>query len=171
MLKYHDIEEASGVGWGLLQGQPFDLDHQRSQELCKNFAWRVTEELAECMDAHQEIHAQEECIDALHFLVELLILVELTPEDFQWERAFDICEPSHPWGVIQELGMAMNCLKQKPWKQTHILTDTNRFMQHIKQAFFAWVGFAKSKGLSAESAFQIYFKKAAVNSFRQNSHY
>ena len=45
MEKYHVIEEEQGVGYGLIKGRKFDIDDIYSQELLKNFAWRVDEEL------------------------------------------------------------------------------------------------------------------------------
>ena len=49
MEKYHDIELKSG----LLQTEdcPVNLDDKRGQARIKDFAWRITEEIGEALDA------------------------------------------------------------------------------------------------------------------------
>src|SRR5690606_22475595 len=107
-----------------------------------DFLWRVTEELGESYEANvlsvgqsdpdklamNGQHQVEELIDALHFLVELIILVD---RDWKWAReqldmssdqlevpVFD--QPSAYWQVAYYLGMVGNTLKNKPWKQTQM---------------------------------------------------
>jgi len=83
MGQYIAIEEANG----LLQTPecPVDLDSPRGQARLKDFAWRITEELGEALEAkrvHEDIpeHYNEELIDALHFLTEFTLLVGLSPD-------------------------------------------------------------------------------------------
>lgn len=82
MFKYHDIEKRSG----LLQTEdcPVNLDDKRGQARIKDFAWRVTEEVGEALDAYRSRdgeHFHEELIDGLHFLTELSILAGITPKE------------------------------------------------------------------------------------------
>ena len=73
--------------------------------------------------------------------------------------------------VIQELGNAMNCLKQKPWKQTHIITDKEKFKKHMLLThinFFRLINLTK---LTADEWYRMYYKKSEVNKFRQRSNY
>ena len=205
MEKYIEIENRSGIGKGILNGEPFDIDRPRSQAVCKDFAWRITEEITEAMEAFELskeemgrfhsssndekykssamesiLHTKEECIDALHFLVELYLIVGITPSNLlgdsgnKLENAFKASmmkRPADPYQPIHYLGLAMNCLKQKPWKQTHMNTDTRKFKLLLVTVFFEWVTFAKSLGLTAESTFDLYFRKSEVNKFRQGSNY
>jgi hypothetical protein len=182
MEKYAEIEKKSGVGKALLP-EVFHIDDPRVQAVCKDFAWRVTEELAECADAlHQGdgyVHAHEEAVDSLHFLVELFLLNGIGPGDVRscpFEEMFD----SHAegeyvglavYGVVLDLGRAMNCLKNKPWKQTHMETDAVRYRGHLVDSFHSWVRFAATIGMNAESVFDMYFKKSEVNKFRIRSEY
>lgn len=90
MEKYHDIEARSGL---LQTGDcPVNLDDKRGQARLKDFAWRVTEELGEALDAfNNKEHYQEELIDGLHFLTELTILAgkdydNLLPEKLRIRR-------------------------------------------------------------------------------------
>ena len=182
MEKYHEIEKASGVGYGLLkEGESFHLDNQRSQELCKNFAWRVTEELTESFEAKvnwDRHHQFEELADALHFMLELLLVNNINYNDMmiasdkdKLERLFNIIEAGDYFRPIYLLGLAMNCLKQKPWKQTHVLTDSTKFRLHLVGAFYAIIGTMKCVGMDAKMCYEYYFKKSEVNKFRQRSQY
>lgn len=174
--KYRSVEERQGVGYGLLNGQEFNIDHIRSQELLKNFAWRVVEELTEATDAHDRMHFVEELIDALHFLVSLALVVDLKPSEIVAENFLDKLEylsrgDGSVYGIIQQIGLAMNCLKQKPWKQTHILTDTAKLKTHIQLAFYEFMGFCRESGISPTIVYEVYFKKNTVNHFRLRSGY
>ena len=85
---------------------------------------------------------------------------------------FPLYDPkSAAYVLVEKLGIAMNCLKQKPWKQTHMLTDTARFEYLIIETFYHWVTFARTIGMNAQEAFDFYFKKSEVNIFRQRSQY
>lgn len=191
MEKYHTIEEKAGVGYGLLAGRVFHLDDQRSQELCKNFAWRISEELAESFEAglQDDIHhAKEELADALHFLVELWIICGIDPADVfntgdnrdlldvAFAMAKESCDHRDPfevdyWKVVLPLGLAMNCLKQKPWKQTHISTDSLKFKAFLVEALIRLFGVMYSQGMTPNECFSYYFKKSKVNEFRQETNY
>ena len=59
MTKYHDIEERSG----LLQTSdcPVNLDDKKGQARLKDFAWRITEEVGEAIDAKVENDTQANC--------------------------------------------------------------------------------------------------------------
>lgn len=187
MDKYHEIEESQGVGFGLLQGRGFNIDETRSQELAKNFAWRFVEEVTEatvCIDTHHD-HFLEELADALHFLTELCILVDVPPEVIvngiydkdKHEDFFDslFYTPdenisANPYFSIQHLGLAMNCLKQKPWKQTHILTDQEKFRIHIRDTYRTFCKYLSCYATVGEM-YDYYFRKNKVNQFRQSSNY
>jgi hypothetical protein len=75
------------------------------------------------------------------------------------------------YAVIKELGLAMNCLKNKPWKQTQMETDVPQYRLHLYWAFADWFVFASAIGMESGDVFDIYFKKSKVNEFRQRSQY
>jgi hypothetical protein len=204
MEKYEEIEAASG----LLQTRdiPVDLNDPAGQARLKDFAWRVTEELAEALEAYDGDdeepnieHAQEEIADALHFLVEMTILADIKSQDIEdflesclplggdcienlgivesyWEVSEDLKDDvemtAEVTDFITRLGCACNCLKNKPWKQTHMLTDMPKFR---KMMFYTWecficIAVQFSIG-SLEQMFELYFQKSQVNEFRQRSNY
>lgn len=75
-------------------------------------------------------------------------------------------------GIGQPIGDAMNKLKNKPWKQTHMVTDKEEFRKCL---LCSWLGFFRVLhnmfDLSAEDIFTLYFKKSEVNKFRIKSNY
>ncbi len=187
MDKYHEIEVKQEVGYGLLQGQEFDINNIRSQELIKNFAWRVIEELTEATECKSgSNHFFEELADALHFLVELCIIINITPEELienhpmgkaihPVDKLIKLCSVKYrdfsPYAVVQWMGLAMNCLKQKPWKQTHVLTDEKKFRRYVIHCFHSLLTFWVCSGSNAFQMYRYYFKKNKVNQFRVESKY
>lgn len=73
--------------------------------------------------------------------------------------------------VVEELSEATNCLKNKPWKDTFVETDKAHFIEELADAFHFFVELAVTAGLDADALFAIYFRKHAVNRFRQESRY
>ena len=75
------------------------------------------------------------------------------------------------WRVVEELGEAMNCLKNKPWKQTAMLTDTDHFYEELADALHFFVELLILVGMGPEEVYDLYFRKSEVNLFRQRSKY
>lgn len=199
MEKYHEIELNSGL---LQTSKvPVNLDDKFGQARLKDFAWRFTEEIGEALDArNNQEHYQEELIDALHFLTEFTILADGEKPLMEFIRLDpDMAEIDGLVGIyslargsynelfgqtgenrfnfqlanlIENMGMACNCLKNKPWKQSHMLTDRDRFYERLNQV---WVNFFQlliSSGFDhAKEIANIYLKKSQVNKFRQRSGY
>lgn len=190
MEKYHKIEKDNGLL--ICEEVPVNLHDSKGQQRLKDFFWRVTEEIAEALEAldnNDHDHFQEELADALHFLVEACILAG----GLQYDKGVGPGEDTlklmfnrysmypgyYGYGyiykcameAIRDLGLAANCLKNKPWKQTHIATDTVRFHRCLSKAFQSFIELFKVSGFTAESLYDIYFKKNKVNQFRQRSGY
>lgn len=196
MEKYHDIELRSG----LLQTEdcPVNLNDRKGQARIKDFAWRVTEELGEALDAlygdDDYVHYKEELIDGLHFLVELTILAGVTPEqlvpddwdddmgdmlegvatffpnDLWTDKGLDFVRRLHYVEHIRLLGMTCNCLKNKPWKQSMMMTDEEAFTTNLKDVWYNYLSLLNME-IGMEETYQTYFKKSEVNKFRQRSNY
>lgn len=75
------------------------------------------------------------------------------------------------WRITEELGEAMNCLKNKPWKQTHHETDEAHYREELIDGFHFYVELLILSGIDAEKLFMTYFQKSRVNQFRQRSGY
>jgi len=87
-----------------------------------------------------------------------------TAEGQKWLKDF-------AWRITEELGEAMNCLKNKPWKQTQMPTDEDHFWEEMADAVHFLIELFIIGGMSAEDFFQLYYRKSQVNKFRQRSKY
>ena len=197
MQKYHKIEEANGLL--ITPDVPVDLQDSRGQYRLKDFAWRITEELGEALEAmkvHPDlpIHFEEEIADALHFLVEFTILAGMPPKDVlksfaladedKLELLFILAQNSEYFttkshvsvgyyvaNFVESLAVTCNTLKNKPWKQTHMYTDFIYFNEKLREAWVRFICIAISGEISADRLFELYFRKSEVNKFRQRSNY
>ena len=182
MDKYHDIELKSG----LLQTEdcPVNLDDKKGQARIKDFAWRITEEIGEALDALDEeegesglLHFHEELIDGLHFLTEMTILSGYdlpsyyTLEELIKNNTSEFELNYHIRLHVRYLGMMCNCLKNKPWKQTMMKTNKENFYFHLKLVWFNYISILTSQGFTEEDITDIYLRKSQVNQFRQRSNY
>ena len=200
MVKYDEIEKNNGfilpdppidIDDRFGQSKLKDFAWRITEELTE-----ATE--AHKSHSHVPTHMIEELSDAYHFLIELTILSGISHHKL-WElysrgegvnmRTTYTCRLecmfklntmlAHSekflyisiYRVIEELGLAMNCLKNKPWKQTHMLTDKEKYISHIKKAHVQFIHLVSDVGLNADDLYKIYFKKSEVNKFRQRSKY
>lgn len=178
MEKYRSIEG--------LPHAPVSLHLAAGQKILKDFAWRMTEELTESYEgwfkhndrADAEVHALEELADAVHFFVELCIFAGIDADMCITRLAtFPPARNSRPawssgyWQVVFKLGVAMNFLRNKAWKQSQVPTDVNRFqialLDTYETLFMLWADL----GYAQEHVFDYYMRKAAVNTFRQRTKY
>lgn len=199
MEKYHQIEASNGL---LITPEiPVNLHDHKGQFRLKDFAWRITEELGEALEAfhiHYDIpeHYDEEIADALHFFVEFTILAGFHPEDIaqRWIDRYDrlgFLYLEGAKGEIKEiksnrkylalalrtglfteaLATTCNTLKNKPWKQSQMLTDVDYFRHKLCDAWYKFIQICIQADISPTYLFNLYFKKSEVNKFRQRSNY
>lgn len=165
-MKYKDIE---GMG-DLLDTTPDNINTAKGQKWIKDFAWRVTEEIAEALEAKpiSKEHYLEEITDALHFLTELTIIAgyDAAIVDVMFPH-----ENKNEMHTVYFLGVMCNTLKNKPWKQTQMLTDRPKFEKHLRSAWRELLGIFYANGFSLEDVYIIYMKKHGVNQFRIRSKY
>lgn len=175
------------------------LDDAQFQNWLKNTFWRTTEELAEAVETipvllgnqwekwdndHGVRHFYEEIIDAVHFFVEASIYLRVPPKACgEWLitalskvelgriKATEANVMEAITVFIMRLGLTANCLKNKPWKSTHMATDTNDFNTKLLSSWHSLCMLLALVGLNHEKLFCLYFKKHAVNKFRQGSNY
>lgn len=195
--KYHHIEVDSGAR--ISEHCPVNLHDRKDQLQIKDYAWRVIEEVGEALDASQtKDHYQEELVDGLHFLTEMTILVgldwgQLIPEELRVDGT-DHLEYmvtraksdmmglfGHPLksdplphlvsNLVMEMGMMCNCLKNKPWKQSMMITDEKAFYGRLWRVWGVYVALLLNSGLDADSITDTYLRKSQVNKFRQRSQY
>ena len=185
MTKYHPIEKKNGMLW--TKDIPVNLHCKFGQAQLKDFAWRFTEEITEATEVLEinpmnKDNFYEELIDALHFLTELCILSEVDPKEIATDLGGIVVQEKllkFPlrarerllYFSIEELGKSMNCLKNKPWKQTHILTDEIKYKNLVMNTFRLFCGSLFLLGLTSRDIYDIYTKKNEANKIRQEEKY
>lgn len=75
------------------------------------------------------------------------------------------------WRITEELGEAANTLKNKPWKNTHMVVDETHYLEEVIDAVHFLVELLIMNGFTPESLTTMYLNKNAVNQFRQRSNY
>lgn len=75
------------------------------------------------------------------------------------------------WDVTYKLQIARNLLKNKPWKQSQMITDVRKYRLTVIEAFILLIKAFRFFGHNEDSIFNIYFKKNQVNLFRIQSKY
>lgn len=249
---------------------PININTKKSQVLLKDFTGRVIEELAEGYesllqiqelmenndnfmsakydekDLHQVFNhlqnAGEEMADAMHFFTELLIYINVMPEDIDdylsrffskdryqpeefednviakamimggayIEENYNLPDSMHNiyllelaenhgignnlqsklltcgniynpdryfqyrgmlWDVTYHLNIARNFLKNKPWKQSQMMTNEEGYQEEVVKAFISMMGAFYTMGIDDESLYYLYFKKNCINCFRIKSKY
>lgn len=75
------------------------------------------------------------------------------------------------WDITFHLQIARNTLKNKPWKQTEMMTDLKQYEDAQREATAALFKFFYFAGFTKESLYVIYYKKNKVNQFRIKSKY
>jgi dimeric dUTPase (all-alpha-NTP-PPase superfamily) len=90
----------------------------------------------------------------------------LYPDQIQKEAVEE-----YAMAFIKRLGLTANCLKNKPWKQSHMLTDVKKFRSCLNNAFLAFIDLCKVAGFNSTGLYNMYIRKNEVNKFRQGSGY
>lgn len=75
------------------------------------------------------------------------------------------------WDITYALNIARNCLKNKPWKQSGVMTNELQFQSLLVESLVYMMGYYSTLGLTSESLYYLYFKKNCINKFRIASNY
>lgn len=67
------------------------------------------------------------------------------------------------WRITEEVGEAMNCLKNNPWKQTLKPTDEIHFFEELIDGFHFYIEMLIHCGFTPESLVAAYMDKSDVN--------
>jgi len=179
-IKYIPIEQKNGLC--LYDQIPADIDNAKAQARIKDMSWRAVEEVAEAYEAYEngeEVHFLEELADALHFLIEKYLLCGFQPKHtLEWYfKMVGTGIPntdrmdSYVGQFCVACGLTCNCLKNKPWKQSQILTDTEKFKKLLEAEFGQFIILCSRAGFNPTTLYDMYMRKNQVNQFRQRSNY
>lgn len=75
------------------------------------------------------------------------------------------------WDITYTLNIARNCLKNKPWKQSGVMTNEILYQSLLVEAFVYMMGYYARLGMSSYDIYYLYFKKNCINKFRIQSLY
>lgn len=179
-IKYIPIEKSNGLC--LYDQIPADIDNAKAQARIKDMSWRAIEEVAEAYEAYEkgeEVHFLEELADALHFLIEKYLLCGFRPKhSLEWYfKMAGTGAPntdrmdSYVGQFCVACGLTCNCLKNKPWKRSQILTDTEKFKKLLEAEFGQFIILCSRAGFNPTTLYDMYMRKNQVNQFRQRSNY
>lgn len=127
---------------------------------------------------------QEEVSDILHFFVELCLATDVKVADLTWPvghehikdklaRVFAHCGegrndtlPNRWYFFVHKLGLAMHCLRQRPWRTDNRETNTSAFKFAMGAAFMTFISACKRSGMNAASLHSAFFAKCKINDKR-----
>lgn len=195
MKKYGPIERRNGC---IIPDPPYDIDNHFVQARIRDMFWRATEEIAEALeevpgtlrkwrdvwdDDSAVRHVLEELSDTLHFMVEASTYANFDAHVLDTQSIWGgVVSRSYPplnkftlrtacADYVFELGLAANCLKNKPWKQSQMVTDRDAFNARLEGAWANLLIIFALFGMSIDEVYVLYAKKNIVNQFRQRSNY
>jgi len=162
--------------------EKLDIHLTEHQTLLKNLTFRGIEELAEAYEAYLDKnfeHVIEEISDAIHFFTEVLILLEVDSSYFlnipnsDSSKDLNLIDLDKKlWEITYNFSIACNRLKCKPWKQTEVLVDVDRFSTKMISAYKNFIEtLVKDFNLSHSDILNLYRSKHLVNKFRIRSNY
>ena len=175
ILRYKEVEDLGQLdGYGHLKS----IQTKKHQRTLKEFAWRTTEELMELLEAEgDKEHVLEELADSLHFLIEMCILSGIESKTIRYE-AIEMMEEKTRMslketilGFVYLLGLSCNVLKNKPWKTSELITDENKYLERLKEAFVSWWNIPVALGTDLNTVYLYYCLKNKVNNFRIDTKY
>jgi len=174
--KYLEVEKSD---WN---EEDFSVDCLQDQELLKEFAWRIVEELTEMTeDIEHKDHYLEELVDSMNFLIELMIIYGWDKPFYDWQHVpyahFDKTKLSADhvivsiYSVIEAVGQAMNLLKNRKWKEQHYLVDLYKFEPRLKKIFTSFNLLVNELGVTEKMLFEVWSQKLQVNAMRLETKY
>lgn len=75
------------------------------------------------------------------------------------------------WKVIYHLNIARNLLKNRPWKQTQVITKEIDFQEALVKAFIYYLGYLGINYFDSVGLYTLFFKKQKLNLWRQQTNY
>lgn len=93
------------------------------------------------------------------------------PGGREYQREYVLNMRKSLWDITYALNIARNCLKNKPWKQSGVMTNETLYQSLLVEAFVYMMGYYARLGINSEQLFYLYFKKNQINKFRIQSLY
>lgn len=75
------------------------------------------------------------------------------------------------WIITYNLNIARNCLKNRPWKQTSVMTKELDFQESIVRSFIMYMGYLAISGFDGNSIAKLFIRKQQLNLWRISTGY
>lgn len=75
---------------------------------------------------------------------------------------YEIQYPYILWKITHHLNIARNFLKNKPWKQSQVMTQELKYQAELVKAFIYFCGYLGWIGMDSKEVFYIYFKRITL---------
>lgn len=98
-------------------------------------------------------------------------VLQYIPGGREYQREYVLNMRKSLWDITYALNIARNCLKNKPWKQSGVMTNETLYQSLLVEAFVYMMGYYARLGINSEQLFYLYFKKNQINKFRISSKY
>ena len=73
--------------------------------------------------------------------------------------------------IYYQINIARNLLKNRPWKQTQVMSKELDYQEAVVKAFLMYLGFLAINGFTDSSMFELFYRKQQLNLWRQKSGY
>jgi hypothetical protein len=152
---------------------PLELHTKDNQQLLRNFAWRMTEELteayAELLHGSDRVRLMDELADATHYMIEMLVFSGMSVQHVLMRHAaFPIIPRNNAiasafWMTTYSLGFAMQFLRTRPWKDHEPPMVKFAFQNGLNETFGNLLMLWASTGATPIEMYEAYIQKSEVN--------
>lgn len=98
-------------------------------------------------------------------------VLKYIPGGREYQKEYVLNMRKSLWDITYALNISRNCLKNKPWKQSGVMTNETLYQSLLVEAFVYMMGYYARLGINSEQLFYLYFKKNQINCFRIKSKY
>lgn len=75
------------------------------------------------------------------------------------------------WLVIYYLNLARNVLKNRPWKQTQVMSKEDQFQEYLVLSFIYYLGYLATNNFEPKGLFELFYRKQQLNLWRISTGY
>ena len=108
---------------------------------------------------------------AKYFDIDYEKVVSYTPGFHSISEQTHESEAFHLWQVTYQINIARNLLKNRPWKQTQVMSKELEYQEAVVKSFLMYLGFLAINGFTQSSLFELFYRKQQLNLWRQGSGY
>ena len=75
------------------------------------------------------------------------------------------------WMVVYYLNLARNVLKNRPWKQTQVMSQEDLFQEYLVLSFIYYLGYLATNNFEPQGLFNLFYRKQQLNLWRISTNY